>query len=112
MSLLARVKIRLQEEETEISDLYLDELIETARDRICLLIGEEELPALFNSICVDVVIKMYRRKHYEGISSEGVDTLSTSFVKNVLAEYAEEFNSYLDSKEKSKEVITKKVRFI
>lgn len=111
MGLMDRVITRLPEE-GEVDNRLLDELIETAKDRICLILDEEELPFKFESICVDVVVKMYRKKFYEGISSEGIDSLNTTFVNNVLGEYSEEFRLYLDRKEKREEQDKKKVRFL
>ena len=45
---------------------------------------------------MDAVVKMYRRTYYEGISSEGVANISTSFVEDILDEYAEEIARYRD----------------
>lgn len=52
------------------------------------------LPNLFESICVDAVVKMYRRTYYEGISSEGAANISTTFVDDVLSEYAQEIGDW------------------
>ena len=51
-------------------------------------------PNLFESICVDAVVKMYRRTYYEGISNEGAANISTTFVDDVLAEYAQEIGDW------------------
>lgn len=95
MALLDRVKTRLSDEEVIPKDNELEEYITTATDRINLRIGTAELPDSMQSIAVDVAVKLIRRKYYEGIASEGADTLSTSFVANVLAEYESEFEQYL-----------------
>ena len=92
MELLERVKIRLTGENVE--DLQLLEMIQAISDRLCIRLGEETLPAVFTSICVDAVVKMYRRVYYEGISSEGTANITTSFVDNILAEYADEIELY------------------
>lgn len=107
--ILERVKTRLPDES---NDNLLNELIDTAKDRICLRLGVNEIPDLFNSICVDVVIKLYRRQYYEGISSESADTLSTSFIADVLSEYDNEFDKYIKDKEKNEQKLARKVKFI
>lgn len=109
MVLLERVKNRLP---TEDDDTLLIELIQSVSDRICLRLGVEVLPALFNSICVEATVKAYRRQYYEGISSESADTLNTSFFEDILGEYDDEFRAYLTKKEKEDLTLKKKVRFI
>lgn len=92
MEILERVKVRLSGEAVE--DDQLQEMIQTVSDRLCIRLGEDSLPALFESICVDAVVKMYRRMYYEGISSENGGNLSTSFVEDILNEYAEEIDGW------------------
>lgn len=90
--LLARLKTRLPN--TELTDNELLEYLATVNDRLCLRLGAEELPPLFGSVCVDATVKMIRRIYYEGISSEGVANISTSFVDDILAEYASEIGDW------------------
>lgn len=90
--LLVRLKTRLPN--TELSDCELLEYLSTISDRLCLRLGAEELPPLFGSVCVDATVKMIRRIYYEGISSEGVANISTSFVDDILAEYASEIGDW------------------
>lgn len=106
--ILSRVKIRLPDEP---SDILLDELIETAVDRICLRLGVDIVPPRFKSIVVDAVCKIYRRIYYEGIQSEGVDSLSVSFVDDVLAEYDKEFDRYIGNKKIEDDAKSKVLRF-
>ena len=105
--LLQRLKIRLTD--TQLNDDQLMEYLQTMSDRLCLRLGVETLPALFNSICVDATVKMVRRTYYEGISSEGVANISTSFVDDILAEYAGEIGDWKDAQAdagNSKKVVT------
>ena len=96
-----RVKIRLAGE--KVDDAVINEYVTTASDRIKLRLGASELPEEFESIAVDVVVKMHRRNYYEGISSEGADTFSTSFVEDLLNEYNREFERYVErQKEKDR----------
>lgn len=92
MELIERVQLRLQGENPDTA--LLQELISTASDRLCIRLGEDSLPVLFESICVDAVVKMYRRMYYEGISSENGGNLSTSFVEDILNEYTEEIDGW------------------
>ncbi|MGI5905780.1 MAG: hypothetical protein ACOX85_05900 [Candidatus Pararuminococcus gallinarum] len=93
--LLTRLKTRLPD--TELTDEQLSEYLQTMSDRLCLRLGADTLPALFNSVCVDATVKMVRRTYYEGISTEGVANLSTSFVDNILSEYDDEIGDWKSS---------------
>lgn len=90
--LLQRLLVRLPD--TQLTNEQLTEYLQTMSDRLCLRLGVETLPALFASICVDATVKMVRRTYYEGISSEGVANISTSFVDDILAEYAGEIGDW------------------
>lgn len=90
--LLQRLQIRLPG--TSLSVEQLTEYLQTVSDRLCLRLGASELPPLFNSVCVDATVKMVRRTYYEGISSEGVANISTSFVDDILAEYDGEIQDW------------------
>ena len=92
MDMLERLKTRLPD--TELTDEQLSEYLQTMSDRLCLRLGVDTLPTLFQSICVDATVKMVRRTYYEGISSEGVANISTSFVDNILAEYDDEIGDW------------------
>jgi len=92
MNILERIKLRLKDE--EISDELLNELVATSIDRLTLRLEVEQVPQKFNSIIVDIAIKMYRKLYFEGISSENVEGISTNFVDDILAEYRDEIDSY------------------
>lgn len=108
--LLKRVRIRLPE--TELTDEQITEMLQTVSDRLCIALGVDSLPALFASICVDATVKMIRRIYYEGIATESAANISTSFVDNVLAEYADEIDAYRRRAEASGEGNVKVVRFL
>lgn len=91
-----RIRKRIPEE--EMDNGILDEYIQTVKDRLCIRLGADELPVVFQSICVDAVVKMWRRTYYEGITSENVANLSTTFVNDILSEYSEEIGRYLNNK--------------
>lgn len=105
--ILSRLKIRLPD--TKLTDDDLNEYLQTVSDRLCLRLGADTLPPLFQSICVDATVKMIRRIYYEGIASEGVANITTSFVDNILAEYADEISEWKDTQAdsgNSKKVVT------
>lgn len=93
-SIDSRARVRLMDD--SVSDDMLNEYVQTATDRICLRLGVDEVPKLFESVAVDVIVKMHRRSFYEGISSESADTITTSFVDDLLDEYDGEFQTYKD----------------
>ena len=82
-----RIKKRMDGE--EINDTIMDEIDQTVTDRLCLRLGveEESFPSLFHSVVVDACIKVWRKRYYEGISTEGSANISTAFVDDVLSEY-------------------------
>lgn len=88
---LARVVTRLGE--GQATDEEVAEAVRGVRDRLCLRVGATSLPEAADSVVVDAACKVIRRRWYEGISSESEGqggSLSTSFVDDVLAEYADE----------------------
>lgn len=107
--MLERVKLRLEGE--TVSDEVLSELIQTITDRLILRLGASDLPETFNSIVVDATVKMYRRLYYEGISSENVSNLSTSFIEDILNEYSAEISTRKEQQANSGEN-KRVVRFI
>ena len=95
LRIIERAKTRLEDEEVQPSDALLNEIAETAIDRLNLRLGTDTLPKAFESIAVDISVKMFRRQSFEGISSEG-GVISTAFVSDILREYASEIKEYKD----------------
>jgi glycerophosphoryl diester phosphodiesterase len=93
-------------------DELLGEYVTAAIDRIKMYVGVKEFPSAFNSIAVEVVIAMYRRKYHEGISSENADVFSVSFIENILKEYDREFSNYLKTVENDPEDKSGKLCFL
>ena len=86
----------------KFDDTITDEIIQTVTDRLCLRLGvsEKDFPAEFHSIVVDASVKVWRRRYYEGIETEGVAlNMSTTFSSDVLAEYQTEIDQWLKSAE-------------
>lgn len=101
MELIERVRKRIPDTE-EVTNDVLEEYISTVSDRLCLRLGVDFLPRPFESACVDAVVKMHRRAYYEGISSEGAANITTSFVDDILSEYAEEIERYRERQANSR----------
>lgn len=87
-------RVVIREPKLADDDSLVYEYIATAIDRIKLYAGLSEFPSDLNSIAVDVVLAMYRRKYHEGISSENVDVMSVTFINKLLSEYDREIANY------------------
>lgn len=93
METLERVKQRLDGEHYE--EALLQEYLDTVSDRICLRLGLDALPCVFETIAVDAAVKMHRRRYFEGVRTEPNDSMvSMSFVEDILSEYEGEFERY------------------
>lgn len=98
MKIAERVIMRLGNENAD--PVIIQDYTKIITDRLCLRLGEDTLPVQFEGIAADATVKLYRRAMFEGISSEGTDGLSTSFVEDILAEYDAEITAYKEAKEK------------
>ena len=98
MKITERVLLRLERENPD--PVKIEELVKIITDRLCLRLNEETLPREFEAIASDATVKLFRRVMFEGISSEGTDGITTSFVADVLAEYDAEIAAYKERKEK------------
>ena len=98
MHITDRVILRLGE---HADPALIQDYVKIITDRLTLRLGVETLPKAFESIAADATVKLYRRTMFEGIRSEGTDGLTTSFVDDVLAEYADEIAAYNENKEKT-----------
>ena len=104
-------RIRIKEEELDNANLSL--LCNTICDRLTLRLGESKLPDAFERIAADATVKAFRRMYYEGISSETVSDISTSFISDILDEYNEEIEAYKTyGKYAAEDVKTDIVRFL
>ncbi|MGY3766836.1 phage head-tail connector protein [Vagococcus vulneris] len=111
MSTHEDIKKRVKVRESKISDELLDEYLTTALDRIKLYTGINDLPIEFNSIIVDVVLAMYRRKYYEGIEQEKADVFSVKFINNILSQFDREFQNYKRKKAEELNNLSGKIVF-
>ncbi|MCK1246236.1 phage head-tail connector protein [Streptococcus uberis] len=111
MAILERVKIRMPDVDTQ-DDALLQELIQSATDRVNLRVGDSALSTKLETVVVEVTVKMYRRLFYEGITSEKADTITTNFVDDILKEYEVDLMNYLAEKIKAETSADKVVRFL
>lgn len=96
---LSRVRVRLTGYGDVPSDDVLSELVSTVADRLRLRVGSADLPDMAWSVVVDATVKAVQRRFYEGEASEseGQDgTMSTSWVDDILSEYADEVSGIRD----------------
>lgn len=113
------IKERVLVRRPQASEAVIDELIKTTQDRILLRAGvflksgETIFPPELESIVVDVTVALYNRHEleHEGIDSEGIDSMSISFVDDLLAKYDRELSNYVANREKVKDT-GEKVKFL
>ncbi|MDY3234506.1 MAG: phage head-tail connector protein [Erysipelotrichaceae bacterium] len=100
-----RIKNRLKGETYDST--IMEELMQTIKDRLTIRlgIGSDTFPEAFNSILVDATVKAWRRRYYEGISSENNENLSDSFVDDILSEYEDEIQMYRNTNSGSGKVV-------
>lgn len=95
-AITTRIQSRMRGEQYDTD--IMAELAQEILDRLSLRLGvtaEASFPSVFYSVVVDATVKAWRRKYYEGISSENAGNLSTSFFEDILEEYEPEIASYL-----------------
>ena len=96
---VARLKVRLGDEEAVPADEWLSEVVGGLADRLRMRLRCEDLPVLAWSIVVDAGVKLVRRRFYEGVSSESegqTGSLSTAFFEAVLGEYEADIEGLRD----------------
>lgn len=92
----------------------MDEVIQTITDRLCLRLGvtEATFPDVFKSVVVDASVKLWRRRYYEGIKTEWNASLKNEFITDILAEYQDEIDQWLNSAAADQSGNRKVVRFL
>lgn len=95
-------------------ETIMDEVIQTVTDRLCLRLGvtEDTFPDVFKSVVVDASVKVWRQRYYEGIKTEWNASLKNEFVTNILAEYKDEIDQWLNSAAADQSGNRKVVRFL
>lgn len=107
-----RVQNRMNGEDYD--GTIMDEIIQTVTDRLCLRLGVTEgtFPDVFKSVVVDASVKVWRQRYYEGIKTEWNASLKNEFVTDILAEYQDEIDQWLNSAAADQSGNRKVVRFL
>ncbi len=107
-----RVAVRMTGE-TYDTDV-MDDIIQTVTDRLSLRLGvtEATFPDAFKSIVVDASVKLWRRRYYEGIKSEWNASLKNEFITDILEEYKDEIDQWLNSAAADQSGNRKVIRFL
>ena len=99
MNMLERIKVLLSiNNDDDTKDEVLTILLEQAIDTICIYLGiiVEDFPADLNFVAEQMVIVRYNRLGAEGITTEKIDVLSTTYSYNIdeLAPYKKILDNY------------------
>lgn len=95
--ILQNVKVLLGLAESDrTKDNILTILVSQSMNMICIYLGVEELPTALNFIAEQMVVIRYNRLGAEGITTEKIDVLSTTYSYNIdeLAPYKDVLDSY------------------
>lgn len=99
MNMLERIKVLLSiNNDDDTKDEVLTILLEQAIDTICIYLGiiVEDFPTDLNFVAEQMVIVRYNRLGAEGITTEKIDVLSTTYSYNIdeLAPYKKILDNY------------------
>lgn len=93
MNIFIRVQSILQLEEDK--EQQLNEIIQIQYDSLSTLLNTKEVPTQLEYIVVETSIARYNRLGSEGLKSEGIDVISTSFIENLFEPYQAQIQSYI-----------------
>ena len=94
---LERIKVILGLVDDESKDTLLTVLLENAINTIVVYLGVDTFPAPLNFIAEELTVSRYRKIGSEGISTEKIDEISTTYSVNDLARYKDVLNLYKDN---------------
>lgn len=90
-----RFKIKLDISSNDVSqDDLLNILLEDASKAICLYLNCSTVPIMLEWIVEDLAVKKYRKLGSEGLSSESIDVINSTFESDMLIEYYPLLNKY------------------
>lgn len=101
-----KVKLNIQNDD---DDLVLGLFLDDAVHLIMLYLETKDFPDELGFIAEDIAIKKYRRMGNEGVQSEKIDVLTTTFSSS---KYLEEYIPYLDLYKKNTLKKDKKLRLL
>lgn len=89
--------------DTEVADpnrdALLDVLLNNAKSTICVYLGKEtkDFPESLSFVAQELTVARYRKIGAEGISTEKIDEISTTYSVNDLSRYKDILKSYKDN---------------
>lgn len=92
-SSLDRLKLKLGLEDDSQNDI-LAILVDDASRLICLYLSVETLPNSLGFISEEIAIKRFRKIGSEGLTSESIDVIQSTFESDTLAEYKPLLDEY------------------
>ena len=101
-----KAKLNIQNND---DDLVLGLFLDDAVNLIMLYLEVEDFPDELGFIAEDIAVKKYRRMGNEGVQSEKIDVLTTTFSSS---KYLEEYIPYLDLYKKNTLKKDKKLRLL
>ena len=105
---LERIKIILGIDDDDTKDALLTILLENAMNALCVYLGVDTLPSNLEYIAQELTVSRYNKIGAEGISTEKIGELSTTYSVNDLGRYKDILKMYKDNNGLS----GKKVKFI
>lgn len=101
---LMNIKILLNLQDDDSKDNILTILCTNAMQTLCVYLGITSLPRELNFVAEQLVIIRYNRLGSEGIQTEKIDVLSTTYVYNhdELAPFITILEKYKENNQKSK----------
>ena len=101
---LMNIKILLNLQDDDSKDNILTILCTNAMQTLCVYLGITSLPRELNFVAEQLVITRYNRLVSEGIQTEKIDVLSTTYVYNQdeLAPFKTILEKYKENNQKSK----------
>ena len=94
---LERIKVVLGLVDDESKDALLEVLLENAMNTIIVYLGVNTFPEQLNFIAEELTVSRYRKIGAEGISTEKIDEISTTYSINDLNRYKDVLNIYKDN---------------
>ena len=105
---LERIKIILGIDDDDTKDALITILLDNAINTLCVYLGVDTLPKSLKYIDQELTVYRYNKIGAEGISTEKIGELSTTYSVNDLGRYKDILNMYKDNNGLS----GKKVKFI
>lgn len=96
-NILNEIKISLRLSSSDKDELLLS-LISRSTRQVLNYIKEDKLPEELEYIVIELVIARYNRIGSEGLNSENSDGVSFSYNNNVLDDYRNDLDRYINNK--------------